>query len=552
MWTKNEISQALLNQAKKPSPDLLFLQNNTKEQIFNEIFIDSRKATTNGLFVALKGERNDGHDYLIQAFANGAVAAIVEKIPSELANSNPDLCSNLLLVENSYQALNQIAQFARSRSRAKIIAITGSVGKTSTKEMLKMAFATQGKTFATSGNLNNHIGLPLSLCNLAPDCEYGIFEIGMNHLHEIEPLTKILRPHLAAITNVGPVHIEFFKDEQEIALAKSEIFCGLSEQGIALINCDIQQFDFLFSQAKKLGINEGNIATFGSLTSKQPHRHYQLIESKIISKDVAAARVKLANGNIVSYELGVINQGQIFNSLIVAASLDILGKNIETGLSSLKNFHQTSGRGAVIEVEFCGKKISIIDDAYNASILSVKAGLIHAQNLKEILQKNRLVCAIGDMLELGINSSKIHAQAIVALSSIKCDFAILVGDEISKAYLEIASVNGVVALLNHSSNAYPILANSSSDDEIAEADQNNSRIAEKNSKINFGALNELASSKTKNLSENENHPIKNFMQFKNSLDAAAAIKDILKDGDLLYIKGSRGMKMERLIEALKS
>ena len=167
--------------------------------------------------------------------------------------------TKFILVKNTFSALYKLAQYSRNRSEAKIIAITGSVGKTGTKEMLKSAFLSQGKTFATQGNLNNHIGAPLSLCNFSADYEYGIFEIGMNHLGEIEPLSKLVKPDLAVITNVGPVHIEFFKDEQEIALAKSEIFSGLKNNGIALINADNQHFDFIKERAKSCKIKEENI-----------------------------------------------------------------------------------------------------------------------------------------------------------------------------------------------------------------------------------------------------------------------------------------------------
>ena len=229
LWTTKEIAEALLDELKNSI-------NNSENLSIENVFIDSRKKVHAGLFIALKGENTDGHKYLSQAFENGANFAIVEEVPEEVKNSN--FTSRLILVKNTYKALDKLAEFSRKRTKAKIIALTGSVGKTGTKEMLKLAFSTQGKTFANSGNLNNHIGLPLSLSNLEADCEYAIFEMGMNHLNEITHLSKIARPHVAIITNVGPVHIEFFKNEQEIALAKSEIFAGLEENGVAILNAD--------------------------------------------------------------------------------------------------------------------------------------------------------------------------------------------------------------------------------------------------------------------------------------------------------------------------
>ena len=198
LWTIESLHQALKDvivESEKITKE--------KNSSFDNVFIDTRKPSPNSIFLALKGENTDGHKYLKQAQESGAKLAIIDHILPEFL----DLNLQLILVKDTFQALHKLAEFARSRSKAKIFAITGSVGKTGTKEMLKTAFSSQGKTYANIGNLNNHIGLPLSLCNLPIDCEYAIFEMGMNHLGEIEPLSKLAKPHLAVITNVGPVHI---------------------------------------------------------------------------------------------------------------------------------------------------------------------------------------------------------------------------------------------------------------------------------------------------------------------------------------------------------
>lgn len=467
LWTKSELLEALSGE--------LLQHYLTDDLAITEVVIDSRKTPKSGLFLALKGEKNDAHDFLDQAFTNGCRVVLIHdknKIPQK----------EFLLVKDTFVALYKLAEYSRNRSPAKIIGVTGSVGKTSTKEMLKLVFETQfetpGKTFSTFGNLNNHIGLPLSLCNFSADCEYGIFEMGMNHLGEIDPLTKLAKPHLALITNVGPVHIEFFKNEEEIALAKSEIFAGLVENGIALINHDNKHFDFLEKRAAYYKINPQNLISFGE---KNPS-NYQIIDFKIKNSLAAEVKAKLKNGLEISYEIASSNPAIIFNSIIAIACLDLLGKDFTKGISAFKNLENPAGRGQVFEMKIDKKNITVIDDSYNASAPSMRAGLQHAKNLKIALNKKRVVAALGDMLELGEKSVELHLEIINYLQEFNIDFAILVGEKIAE--------------------------------------------------------------NAKNLPKNS------YKTFLNSSLANLEIKNLLQDGDILYIKGSRGMKMERIIENL--
>jgi UDP-N-acetylmuramoyl-tripeptide--D-alanyl-D-alanine ligase len=462
LWTKEELLEALNGE---------LLQSNFISDIaVDEVVIDSRKTPKCGLFIALKGENNDGHDFAKQAAENGCKIAIIsKKIDANLST---------LLVKDTFVALYKLAEFSRKRSKAKIIAVTGSVGKTGTKEMLKSAFETQGKTFATSGNLNNHIGLPLSLSNFARDCDFGIFEMGMNHLNEIEPLSKLARPHLALITTVGPVHIEFFKDEEEIALAKSEIFAGLVEGGNALLNADNPHFEFLKKRAVSNKIKAENQISFGEKNAAD----YKIISEKLLDAARAEVKIKLKNNSEISYEIAASNPAIIFNSAIVVACLDLLGNNLTKGLASFKNLENASGRGKIHQLNLGGKNITIIDDSYNASVLSMKAGLSHAAKLKNLLGKKRVIAALGDMLELGEKSAALHLEVINFLTAQNVDFAILVG-----ARMEMAA---------------------------------------------------------KNLAQNS------YVTFANSLDAEKEIQNLLQDGDILYLKGSRGTKMENLIKNL--
>ncbi|MBP7710174.1 MAG: UDP-N-acetylmuramoyl-tripeptide--D-alanyl-D-alanine ligase [Rickettsiales bacterium] len=459
LWTKSELLRALSGE---------LLDHKLSDNLtIDEVVIDSRKTPESGLFVALKGENNDAHDFLDQAAANGCKVLLV----SDLSKVKD---SDFLLVKDAFTALYKLAEFSRQRSAAKIIAITGSVGKTGTKEMLKLAFSAIGKTFATHGNLNNHIGLPLSLCNFSADCQFGIFEMGMNHLNEIEPLSRLARPHLAVITNVGPVHIEFFKNEEEIALAKSEIFAGLEPQGIALINRDNKHFEFLKKRAALLNVK---VASFG----KNQESDYCIESSEI--KAVDRSEILLKNKNTeISYSISTASKTAIFNSSIVAACLDLLTNRPETGLTTLTKLEDTAGRGKAFEIDCEGKKITIIDDSYNASVLSMHAGLEYAAELKNALAKKRVVAALGDMLELGEKSVELHKEITNYLKKFHTDFAVLVGENMTKA--------------------------------------------------------------AQNLSPNS------YKTFPNSASASLEIADLLQDGDILYVKGSRGTKMEKLIEKL--
>lgn len=469
LWNYDSLQQAL----KDILQDIGTIAKD-KSLSVDQVVIDSRKPCQNSLFIALKGENTDGHNFLNQAQESGAKIAIVSHIPENF--NNPNL--QLILVKDTLEALRKLALFSRQRTKAKIIAITGSVGKTGTKEMLRCVFSSQGQTYANTGNFNNHIGLPLSLANMPLNCEYGIFEMGMNHLGEIEPLSKLAKPHLAIITNVGPVHIEFFKDEQEIALAKSEIFSGLVANGFALINRDNPHFEFLANRAKINNISEDNLLNFGT-----SHRaNYQIINQEIKGLNNSQVSVKLKNNQSISYQVSCTNQAVVVNSVIAVVALDLFAKNFSNGIEAIKNYSSSDGRGKISEVKIAEKNIIVIDDTYNASVLSMKAGIEHASNLKKILNKKRVICAIGDMLELGEKSLELHHKVIAYLKEFNIDFAILVGSQMTNASSEVK--------------------------------------------------------------------IENFTTFANSNEASYAVADLLHDGDILYLKGSRGTKMEKIIEKL--
>lgn len=395
LWTKDELIEALGEE---------LLQHNLQPSInVEEVVIDSRKALKNTLFFALKGENNDGHNFLEQVFASGCEAAIIHDVElfakySQSENSvrilsdsardkSQNLATkNLILVKNTFTALYKLAEFSRRKSSAKIIAITGSVGKTGTKEMLKLAFSAQGKTHATIGNLNNHFGLPLTLANMPRDTQFAILEMGMNHLKEIEPLSKLARPHLAVITTIAPAHIGNFNNEEEIALAKSEIFLGLEPEGLALINRDNKYYEFLKNHALKAGIKAENILSFGQ--NAQSNYCLQSLETKSFAQSIVHASTK--NHGKVSYEISSTHKATIINSLIILACLDLTSRDIEKSLATLKTLSAAKGRGEIIEKKIGNKNIIIIDDSYNANVSSMKAGIEYLADLKKSCIKNAL------------------------------------------------------------------------------------------------------------------------------------------------------------------
>jgi UDP-N-acetylmuramoyl-tripeptide--D-alanyl-D-alanine ligase len=489
LWQISEIKLALKDQ--------LISIGKLDVQI-NQVIIDSRSKTDNGLFVAFEGENNDGHNFLKQAFANGCVLAIVDKVPDGFSDGEK-LDERLILVKNSLQALEKLAVFSRNRSKAKIIGVTGSVGKTGVKEILKTVFSTQGKTFATFGNLNNHFGVPLSLCNMAKDVEFGIFEMGMNHSGEIEILSRIAKPHLAIITTVCAAHIGNFNNEEEIAnnaivsettalekiaLAKSEIFAGLQEGGFALINADNEYFKLLQDQAIAKGIPINSIINFGS---KEISNVRLLAVEKAENFNSQVTIFSTKSKQQTGYLINTINQSTIFNSLIAFACLEIFGKNMDLGLESLQKLKVPEGRGNLINVEKNGIKFTIIDDTYNANAVSMMAGLKFLTDLKTYQPQSRAIAFVGDMLELGESSQKEHKAIANYISAYSIDKVLLVGEFMKDLISDIKPEK----LIGHFQNF------------------------------------SLAAS---------------FLEEQNNFQP--------QDGDIIFIKGSRGTAMEKLVKAM--
>lgn len=364
---------------------------------------DSRAIKGGEIFFALKGQ-TDGHTYVKSALEKGAAAAVVSHIPQGLEEAP------LLLVPDVEKALWDMAAYNRARTSAKIIGVTGSVGKTGTKEALKLVLSAQGNTYATEGNYNNHIGVPLSLCRFDPAFDFGIFEMGMNHPGEIRPLSKLAKPHATIITTVEAVHLEFFKNVEEIADAKAEIFEGLLDGGTAIIPADNAHRTRLQSHAQHSGVR--HILSFGAMMGAE----FQLVA--ITEKNEGQEIEALVNGKKLTYFIPAIGRHLVLNSLAVLAGVKALGADVKKAAATYAQYHLTDGRGAPYALVLDGKKITLLDDSYNASPASMKAAFAV---LKSRARNGRAVAALGEMRELGETGPELHRQLAEELENLRID-----------------------------------------------------------------------------------------------------------------------------------
>jgi len=358
------------------------------------VSIDSRTVAPGDLFIAIRGDSSDGHAYVKAALAKGAAAAMVAEDWGDAPAGAP-----LIVVGNTDTGMADLARAARARTKARIVGITGSVGKTSTKEMLALALGALGKTAATEGNLNNHWGLPLSLSRLPRDAAFGIFELGMNHPGEIEPLSRILEPEVAIITTVEAVHLAYFEDEEAIAEAKAEIFAGMASDAAAVLNRDNGHFALLRKRADEAGI--GKICSFGA--SKEADSRLVSISGDDDGSDIAAA---IAD-QVVLYRLGAPGRHLAMNSLAVLAAVHMLGADKQRAMQALAAFRAMKGRGERHTVHLDDGPFTLIDESYNASPASMRAAL-------EVLGATargpggRTIAVLGDMLEIGDSAAEAH------------------------------------------------------------------------------------------------------------------------------------------------
>lgn len=440
--------------------------------VATSVVIDSRKVTPGALFIALPGEHVDGHAYVASAVEKGAVAAVVTHYVDGVAKEKQ------VLVKNAEIALQQLGHAARARSAAQFIGVTGSVGKTGAKEMLHAALSSSGATYATSGNYNNHLGVPLTLANMPLDTQYAVLEMGMNHAGEISMLSNMVKPDLAIITTVDAVHIEYFEGIEGIADAKAEIFDGMKRKGIAVLNHDNPHYERLRAKAEKKGLDR--VLTFGAhadawarLTRYAVEETGSLVEASL-------------GGTPVTLRIGAVGKHWALTALAVLASAEALGADIAKAAAALQQFSEPKGRGQIRKLAFKTGQLRLIDDTYNASPVSVAGAIDKVAAIRDASPEPvRTVVVLGDMLELGEHAHDMHVGLVPSLINNQMDLVFAAGSFMQHLYMALPeTMRGAYAA--------------------------------------------------------------------NSRDLAPKVVEQLKAHDLVLVKGSRGSKMEVVVEAIEA
>ena len=381
------------------------------------ISIDTRTLEPGDAFFAIKGDRFDGHNFATAAMAAGAGLMVVaeEKLPSLGRLSMP-----MIVVADVLKALEKVGAAARKRSKAKIIAVTGSAGKTTTKEMLRVALGAAGKVHAADKSFNNHWGVPLTLARLPADSDFAVFEIGMNHPGEIRPLVKLVRPHIAIITLIAPAHLGHFKSLEEIAQAKAEIFEGVEPGGHAVVNRDDPRWKLLEAAAKSAGI--ANIHGFGA----NARANFKLLSCDLAG-DHSDFTARIA-GKEVSGRIGAPGRHIVQNALAVLGTAKLAGADVAKAASALAGFTAERGRGKRHVLAHKDGEIVLIDESYNANPVSMKAALELLASAPKG-EKARRIAVLGDMLELGQHSAKFHTALAQNVVAAEPDIVLLAGKE---------------------------------------------------------------------------------------------------------------------------
>ena len=376
--------------------------------------IDSRTLGPGDAFFAIQGDHRDGSDFVAPALAAKAGLAVVAAgRRAELPHDAP-----LLVVPDVLAALRALAAAARARLDGKVIAVTGSVGKTGTKEALRLALAKDGETHASVASYNNHWGVPLSLARCPASARYAVLEMGMNHAGEIEPLSRLARPHVAIITTVAPVHLEFFGTLAKIADAKAEIFLGLETGGAAVLNLDNSQVPHLKRRAKAARV--ARIVTFGEHDAADA----RLIKCAL-HPDCSTVQADIL-GTELTYKIGAPGRHLVDNSLAVLAATVLVGADLALSALALADFKPASGRGAAVEIDLPGGRATVIDESYNANPASMAAALA-LLGQKPIGAAGRRIAVLGDMLELGPRGRALHRGLVAAVDANAIDLVFCCG-----------------------------------------------------------------------------------------------------------------------------
>ena len=384
----------------------VFNSNISNKFFFNKVAIDSREVSNRGIFFAIKGDNDDGHRYVKKVLKNKNNLAIISK---GVKNKRS------IKTQNTLESLRNLASYSRQRSEAKIIAITGSCGKTSLKNLLNSSLKKFGRTYCSPKSFNNHFGVPYSLANLNSNDKYGVFELGMSSKGEIDNLVNLVKPHIAIITNIGPAHIENFKNIYGICKAKAEIMNGISQNGIIILNKDDKFFNSLKKNTK--------ILTFGFSQSDIQ-----------IKKSLRKVFFKIKN-KIFHFKIKNFNKSYLYN---VAATICVhysLNHNLNYLKNNFNNLRITEGRGNEKKIRIKNKKILLINDSYNSNPTSLNEAIYNFSLRKKNNQRKVLI--MGDMLELGKRSKYYHQQAARIINKTNIDKVYCIGSEVRHTYKKL-------------------------------------------------------------------------------------------------------------------
>ena len=389
LWTSDEVARAL-------APATIAAPFEA-----NGVTFDSRAVVKDDLFFALSGETTDGHGFVGEAMKRGAAAAVVSR-DVEAAGGT------LIRVPDTMKALASLGRAGRRRSSARIASVTGSVGKTSTKDALRAMLAAQAPTSASVASFNNHVGVPISLARLPREARYGVFEIGMNHPGEIAPLARQVEAHVGVITNVGPVHIGHMGSEEAIADEKGCLFAGMAEGAVAVLDRDSHHYDRLAGHARRFGVSR--VVGFG---------RSETAEARLLScslQDTGSDVAALIHGRRIEYRLGAAGEHWVLNSIAALAVVEALGANVVEAAATLKGIGASPGRGARRMLKFGAGTVELLDESYNANPVSMRAMLALLARTEPARGGRRLL-AMGDMRELGEGADAYHAGLADAVAA---------------------------------------------------------------------------------------------------------------------------------------
>ncbi len=413
-------------------------------QALNGVAIDSRSIAEGDIFVAITGDRTDGHEYAARALEAGAGIAVVSR-PDDAMRA----AGAVLVVPDALAALEAMGRAARARFSGRVIAVTGSVGKTTTKDALRVALSACGETHASVSSFNNHWGVPLTLARLPRDAAFGVFEVGMNHAGEIATLIDMVRPGIAIITAIAESHLGHFSSLEGIARAKAEIFTGVLPGGTAIINRDTEFFDLLRQLASEQAIS--SIVSFGEaedadvrVTRMTLHQQCSCVSANV-------------QGHDVTYKLGAPGRHVVVNSLAVLAACHAAGADLARCALALANTEPPSGRGVRHTLKAGGVSITLIDESYNANPASVRAAL-ELLGAAKPQGRGRRVAVLGDMLELGDHAERLHAELLNPIEDAGVDVVFACGEAMGALWQELpADMRGMHAVAS-SEVVEPLLA----------------------------------------------------------------------------------------------